>query len=166
MAVHRGRHVGRIEGDFVVFLIGMRINKPLKVRDWLFVFRAMPRMIKELEAHPESGFLGATQGLWTTGPTLVQYWRSFEQLERYARDPEAEHLPAWRAFNQRIRDSGDVGIWHETYRVGAGEYEAIYGNMPRVGLAAAGEHAPLGSTSTAARRTGARAEDEAPVAGY
>ena len=38
--------------------------------------------------------------------------------------------------------------------------------MPRVGLAAAGEHAPLGSTSTAARRIGARAEDEAPVAGY
>src|SRR3954469_21864429 len=156
MAVHRGRHVGRIEGHFVVFLIGMRINKPLKVRDWLFVFRAMPRMIKELEAHPDSGFLGATQGLWTTGPTLIQYWRSFEHLERYARDADAEHLPAWRRFNQLIRESGDVGIWHETYRVRAGEYESIFGNMPRVGLAAAGEHVPLGSTSTAARRLGVR----------
>ena len=48
----------------------------------------------------------------------------------------------------------------------AGEYEAVYGNMPRVGLARAGEHRPAGSTSTAARRIGARAEDEAPVAGY
>jgi fumigallin biosynthesis monooxygenase-like protein len=167
MPVHTGRHAARIEGDFVVFLIGMRVNKPWKLREWLFVFRAMPRMIKELEADPESGFLGATQGLWTTGPALVQYWRSFEHLERYARDPEAEHFPVWREFNRRIRDSGDVGIWHETYRVHAGEYEAIYVNMPRVGVAAAGELVPIGSTTgTAAQRIGARADDRAPVAGY
>jgi hypothetical protein len=166
MAVHKGRHVARIEGDFVVFLIGMRINKPWKLGEWLFVFRAMPKMIKELEARPDCGFLGATQGLWTTGPSLVQYWRSFEQLERYARDPDAEHLPAWRRFNQLVRGSGDVGIWHETYRVRAGEYETIYGNMPRVGLARVGDHEALGSTSTAAIRSGARAEDEAPITGY
>jgi Domain of unknown function (DUF4188) len=97
----------------------------------------------------------------------VQYWRSFEQLERYARDPQAEHLPAWRAFNRRIRDSGDVGIWHETYRVRAGECEAVYGNMPRVGLAAVGDLVPIGSTTaTAAQRIGARPDDRAPVTGY
>jgi hypothetical protein len=166
MAIHKGRHTARIEGDFVVFLIGMRINKPWKLREWSFVFRAMPRMIKELEADPDSGFLGATQGLWTTGPSLVQYWRSFEHLERYARDPDAEHLPAWREFNRRLRASGDVGIWHETYRVRAGEYEAIYGDMPRIGLAAAGDLVAIGSTNdTAALRIGARRdEDRAPVA--
>jgi hypothetical protein len=38
--------------------------------------------------------------------------------------------------------------------------------MPRVGLAGIGEHAALGSTSTAARRIGARDEDVAPVASY
>ena len=102
----------------------------------------------------------------TTGPTLVQYWRSFDHLERYARNPGAHHLPAWRRFNQRVRDSGEVGIWHETYKVRAGEYEAVYGNMPRVGLALAGEHHSVGTTSTAARRIGARSEDEAPVSGY
>jgi Domain of unknown function (DUF4188) len=166
MPVHKGRHVARMEGDFVVFLIGMRVNKPWKLREWLWVFRAMPRMIKELEADPESGFLGATQGLWTTGPSLVQYWRSFEHLERFARDPAASHLPAWRAFNQLVRGSGDVGVWHETYRVRAGEYEAVYANMPRVGLASAAEHLPVGSTSTAARRLGVRTADEPPVAGY
>jgi len=108
---------------------------------------------------------GRDQGLWTTGPSLVRYWRSFEDLERYARDPDAEHLPAWREFNQRVRASGDVGIWHETYRVRAGEYEAIYGNMPRVGLAAAGELIPVGSMNdTAALRIGAREDDRAPVA--
>jgi hypothetical protein len=167
MAIQNGRYTAKIEGDFVVFLIGMRINKPWKLSEWWFVFTAMPKMITELEADPSSGFLGATRGLWTTGPSLVQYWRSFEDLERYARSPEASHLPAWREFNRRIRGSGDVGIWHETYRVRAGEYEAIYGNMPPVGLAAVGELMPLGSTTaTAAQRIGARPDDRAPVAGY
>jgi hypothetical protein len=165
MAIHKGRHVARMDGDFVVFLIGMRINKPWKLREWLFVFRAMPKMIKELEADRDSGFLGATQGLWATGPSLVQYWRSFEHLERYARNPDAEHLPAWREFNRRVRGSGDVGIWHETYRVRAGEYETIYGDTPRVGLGAVGELVPIGSTSaTAAQRIGARPDDRSPVA--
>jgi hypothetical protein len=130
------------------------------------IFVAMPRMLRELERQPDSGFLGAAQGLLGGGPVVVQYWRSFEQLERYARDPEAQHLPAWRRFNQLVKGSGDVGIWHETYRVRAGEYETIYGNMPRTGLARVGRHAPLGSTSTAAIRSGARTDDQAPVAGY
>src|SRR3954453_22878543 len=138
MSVFNGRYSATIDGDFVVFIIGMRVNRPWRVRAWWPLFTAMPKMIRELEADPSSGFLGATQGLMTTGPTLIQYWRSFEHLERYARDADAEHLPAWRRFNQLIRESGDVGIWHETYRVRAGEYESIFGNMPRVGLAAAG----------------------------
>jgi hypothetical protein len=167
MSVFPGRHVARIDGDFVVFLIGMRINRPWKPHKWLPVFTAMRPMLKELEAHPESGFLGATQGLIAGGPAVVQYWRSFEQLERYARSPDAEHLPAWRRFNQRVRGSGDVGIWHETYRVRDGEYETIYGNMPRVLLAAVGDHVPIGSTNaTAARRIGARPDDTPPVEGY
>jgi Domain of unknown function (DUF4188) len=161
-----GRYTGTIEGDFVVFLIGMRVNKPWKVHRWLPVFAAMPKMLEELAEQPDSGFLGATRGFLNGGPVVVQYWRSFDHLDRYARDPDAEHLPAWRRFNQRVRASGDVGIWHESYRVPAGEYETIYGNMPRVGLAKVGVHRPLGSTSTAALRSSRREEDEAPVAGY
>jgi hypothetical protein len=166
MSVSRGRFSAQLDGDFVVFLIGMRINKPWKPHRWLPVFRAMPRMIKELERDPASGFLGSTLGLWTTGPSVVQYWRSFEDLERFARDPGSRHLPAWKSFNTLVRASGDVGIWHETYRVRAGEYEAVYGNMPRIGLALAGEHRPVGSTPSAARRLGERPDDEPPVAGY
>lgn len=166
MSICHGRHSASIEGDFVVFLIGMRINKPWKLHRWLPVFRAMPNMIRELEQVPDSGFLGATQGFLTTGPSLIQYWRSFEHLERYARNPEARHLPAWRAFNTRVRASGDVGVWHETYRVPAGGYEAIYANMPRVGLAKVAEHIPLGSTTSAARRLGERPADEPPIPGY
>ena len=52
------RMTARIDGDFVVFLIGLRVNKPWKIHKWLPVFLAMPRMLKELAANPESGFLG------------------------------------------------------------------------------------------------------------
>ena len=128
------RVTAQIEGDFVVFLIGMRVNKPWKVHKWFPVFRAMPRMIQELERRPESGFLGCIQTLGV----IVQYWRSFEHLEAYARDADRLHWPAWVDFNKRIGQSrGDVGIWHETYKVRAGEYECIYSGMPPIGLAKA-----------------------------
>ena len=166
MGVLPGRYTARIDGDFVVFLIGMRLNRPWKLRRSLFVLGAMRPMVKELEAQPELGMLHAEYGLFYGGPALVQFWRSFDHLERYARDADSLHLPAWRRFNQLVRGSGDVGIWHETFRVRSGEYEAIYGNMPRVGLGAVGEHAPLGSTTSAARRIGARPDDQPPVAGY
>lgn len=166
MSIFHGRHSAALEGDFVVLLLGMRINKPWKPHRWLPIVTAMSKMIGELRRDPDSGFLGATPCLFMTGPTVIQYWRSFEHLERYARNPDAQHLPAWRAFNQRVRDSGDVGIWHETYRVRAGDYEAIYVNMPRLGLANVAEHMPLGSTTSAARRLGERPADEPPIPGY
>ena len=78
------RVTAEIEGDFVVFLIGLRINKPWKVHKWLPVFRAMPRMISELEKRPESGFLGHIMSFGV----IVQYWRSFDQLEAYARNAD------------------------------------------------------------------------------
>jgi Domain of unknown function (DUF4188) len=37
--VSTGRYVADLEGDFVVFLIGMRINKPWKLHRWLPVYR-------------------------------------------------------------------------------------------------------------------------------
>ena len=40
-----------IDGEFVVFIIGMRINKPWKINKWLPVFLAMPRIVRELKAH-------------------------------------------------------------------------------------------------------------------
>lgn len=123
-----------VEGDFVVFVIGMRVNRPWKVHRWLPVFMAMPKMIAELEKKPESGFLGAQQCINLRSPMLVQYWRSFEQLEAYARDRDARHFPAWVKFNKTVSSNGDVGIWHETYRIAAGQYECIYNNMPPTGL--------------------------------
>jgi len=125
------RMCAQIEGDFVVFLIGMRINTLWKIHKWLPVFMAMPRMLKELASKPESGFLGAE----SAGLTSIQYWRSFDALEKYARDSDQQHWPAWVDFNKRIgRSRGDVGIWHETFQVRAGEYETVYSGMPPRGL--------------------------------
>lgn len=67
------------------------------------------------------------------GPTLIQYWRSFEDLERFDRNPEDPHLPAWRHFNRTVGSDGSVGIWHETYILERANYEAIYSNMPPSG---------------------------------
>jgi hypothetical protein len=136
-----------MEGEFVVFLIGMRINKPWKVHKWLPVFLAMPKMIKELRARPESGFLGYS-GL---GKIMVQYWRSFEHLEAYARDHNRLHWPAWVDFNKKIGKSrGDVGIWHETYLIKPGQYEAVYSGMPPYGLGKAGKLVPASGLRDAA----------------
>src|SRR5688572_25692483 len=132
------RMTARLDGPFVVFLIGMRINQLWRIDQWLPLARAMPRMIRELIARPELGLLGA-QAWFGRTTLMVQYWRTRDQLFAYARSRDAEHLPAWQAFNRRIGDSRAVGIWHETYEVAADQYEAFYRNMPRFGLAEAGE---------------------------
>ena len=148
----------QIEGDFVVFLIGMRINKPWKLHKWLPVFLAMPKMLKELERHPESGFLGSIFG----SKVIVQYWRSFEHLERYARSTDQLHWPAWVAFNKRTGNTREeVGIWHETYLVRAREYEAIYSGMPPFGLGKVGTLIPASG-----RHETARARLESKSAGF
>lgn len=149
-AVIPARMTARIEGDFVLFLIGMRINRPWKVHRWWPVFTAMPRMIRELEkAGPDSGFLGHN-GIGMG--VIVQYWRSFDHLEAYARDPARQHMPAWAAFNRAARDArGDVGIWHETYLVRAGQYECVYSGMPPHGLGRIGTLEPATGRRDAAR---------------
>ena len=147
-ALYRQKMTVEMDGDFVVFLIGMRINKPWKVHKWLPVFLAMPRMVRELKAKPELGCLNV---IMSPG-AIVQYWRSFEHLEAYARSRDHAHLPAWRAFNRSVSyGSGDVGIWHETYKVAAGQYEAVYGNMPAYGLGVAGRLVPAISHRETAR---------------
>jgi len=133
------RMTAKIEGDFVVFLIGMRINKFWKLRSWLPVARAMPRMLSELDRLPseETGFLGHN-GL--SFGAIVQYWRSFDHLEAYAKSNDHQHYPAWVAFNKKMKQSrGDVGIWHETFLVKAGQYETVYSGMPLYGLGKAAE---------------------------
>ena len=152
--INKNRMTGTLDGDFVVFLIGMRINRPLAVHRWLPVVRAMPRMLQELHRQPELGFLHAE--MWFARTTImVQYWRSMAQLLDYAHDRSAEHLPAWRAFNRSVGTDGSVGIWHETYSISPGKFENIYVNMPGFGLGKAGSlEIVSGSKNSAAGRLG------------
>jgi hypothetical protein len=132
-----GRMTAKLEGDFVVLLLGMRINRWWKFHQWIPVALAMPRMLRELKKKPELGLLGY-EIYGVVSPVVIQYWRSYDLLEKYASSVKHQHQPAWRAFNQRVFDNGDVGLWHETYWVKAGQYETIYTNMPKRGLGAVG----------------------------
>ena len=48
------RMFAKMDGDFVVFLIGMRVDSFWKIHKWLPVILAMFRMLKELKNNPES----------------------------------------------------------------------------------------------------------------
>ena len=147
-----GRYTAETEEPFVVFLIGMRVNRLWQFRKWFPVARAMNPMLQTLFQHPEKGFMGGQTYVTWRGVMMVQYWRSFEDLENFAKNPSDPHLEPWRRFNKAVGADGSVGIWHETYRIEPGRHEAIYANMPVSGLAAATKHVPVGKQSMTARR--------------
>jgi hypothetical protein len=146
------RMTADLQDEVVVFLIGMRINKLWKIHKWLPVALAMPKMIRELAQNPAAGLLSFES--WFGNPTImVQYWRSFEDLECYARSKDQEHYPAWKDFNQKAAKNGDVGIWHETYLIHPGDHESVYNNMPPFGLGKVTGIVPaVGKRNTAASR--------------
>lgn len=145
------------EGPIVVLLIGLRVNRWWKPWVWLPVAMAMGKMLAELGADPEAGLLGYET--WPGRTTLmVQYWRSHEQLQAYAHARSRAHVPAWARYAREVGDSGDVGVWHETYVVPAGGHESVYANMPAFGLGRA-----VGSTPATGRRHGALGRMEAAM---
>jgi hypothetical protein len=140
--VFPGRFTTENPEDIVVFIIGMRLNNRLAVRKWYPVFSSMPPMIKELYTNKEElGFLGMESyfGLRTT--TLIQYWRSMDDLLSYAKNEK--HLAAWKKFNVKMKNNDAVGFYHETYHVPMGNYESVYVNMPLFGLGEATKHVPV-----------------------
>ncbi|MEL6308125.1 MAG: DUF4188 domain-containing protein [Chloroflexota bacterium] len=155
--LYYGRYTAQIEGDFVVFLIGARFRmRDLFRAKW--VFDSMPAMQRELYKQTDSGFLGG-ENFFRFLPIetiLMSYWRSFDDLERFARSRDELHYPAWMRFYKEFGAEHPVGIWHETYMVRAGEYECIYGNMPKFGLAQARgvQHVNLKDVSRARERAG------------
>jgi len=149
--VNPARMTHDYDGELVVFLIGMRINQPLRPDRWLPVFRAMPGMLAELSRDPDSGLMGYRLTVAAGGPLLVQYWSSHEKLYAYASNPNAAHRPAWTRFNRMIRKApGAVGIWHETYV--ADKAESVYSGMPVTGLAAATSSVPVARRGDRARQ--------------
>ncbi|MFE9600661.1 DUF4188 domain-containing protein [Streptomyces hokutonensis] len=142
-----GRTTAAAEGEVVVLLIGMRINRFWAVHHWVPVFLAMPRMLRELGKDKSRGLLGHV--LLTASPRtyyVVQYWESKEKLYKYASSPDMLHHKAWAIINRKEKAGkvrGHVGLWHESYVVPEGSYEAIYADMPAFGLAAAHGQVPV-----------------------
>jgi hypothetical protein len=144
-----GRQTIENDQDIVVFLIGARINKWWLLPVSLPILASMPRMLRELAKDPSSGFLGV-QNLGLIG--MVQYWRSVEDLNRYAHDRARLHKPAWLRYMQKILGNGAVGVWHETYAVKAGSYEVVYTNMPLIGQGLFRKLVPATGELASARR--------------
>lgn len=144
------RSTHHYDGELVVFLIGMTINRPWRPDLWLPTLVAMPRMLRELSEDPDSGLLGYRLTFEGRGPTVIQYWNSVDKLYAYASDSQAKHRPAWAAFNRRARKApGAVGVWHETYPVDRAE--SIYVGTPAMGLARATTRVPVARKFNAAR---------------
>jgi hypothetical protein len=133
-----GRTTAAAEGEVVVLLIGMRINRFWAVHHWAPVF--LGHVL--LTASPRTYY-------------VVQYWESKEKLYAYASSPDMFHHRAWAIINRKEKAGkvrGHVGLWHESYVVPEGSYEAIYADMPAFGLAAAHGQVPV-------ERRGRRAKD-------
>jgi hypothetical protein len=167
--INKGRFSADVGADGVVlFLIGMRINRLWQVWKWLPVLVAMPRMLIELQRQRSLGLVGKPRTFVSGRVILVwQYWESFEKLDAYARASEHLHLPAWRAFNRRVRANGSVGIYHETILLGDKSVETVYANMPDFGLSAVtGVVSASARGQTAGLRLGKRDSDQPPVDPY
>ena len=146
-----GRFTAPNTSELVLFRIGMRFNGLRGIIPALRSFVSMPFMLAEQAADPQIGALSSTTSLAWPVITVTQFWRSFDDLERYATAADGRHTRMWRWFNKLGRSGLGTGIWHETYRIAPGTYEAIYVNMPRYGLAAASAHEPVGPAKARAR---------------
>ncbi|WP_435333626.1 DUF4188 domain-containing protein [Haloarchaeobius sp. TZWWS8] len=135
------RLVADVDGGFVVYINGMRLNKLRAIPQWLLAGRKLARMFDELEADPDSGFLGYQPAFM--GPrtgAAIQYWRSLEDLKRFANDPDGRHVPAWKWYDETVNDDGGVGFWAELYVVEEGNYETFFRNVRPIGI---GKYATL-----------------------
>jgi hypothetical protein len=106
--------------NLIVMYLGMRANS----------LRGIPTMLKfgrrigeSVKANPP-GLLGHERIIFSPRHVgMRQYWRDFEALESWARDPP--HLVWWKEY---LKDTAGTGFWHEMYSK-AGGFEAIYDNI-------------------------------------
>lgn len=102
-----GTHYGEIEGDFALFLIGARFNT-VASSDVAGAGLAMQAMQRELESRAqELGYMSG-ESFVSTNPTTstvlyVQYWRSMEQLNKYAKSAMNKHLRTMIQYGRSSR---------------------------------------------------------------
>lgn len=130
--------------ELVVVYLGLRVSA---LKGLAAIFRIGPGL-DQIKKRPPDGLLaheGLLYGWRHIG--FRQYWRDLESLEAFTRSEP--HRDWWAHFMKQ--DSG-AGFWHETYRLKGG-MEAVYLNMPPIGLAAfAPNRAPEGAWKNARGR--------------
>ena len=123
-----GQQMAEVEADeAVLFVIGMRFNRLRKVRSWWPVFVGMPKMLKELEEHPEEGLLHARSYFSGRQLMVLQYWRSAEDLGRYAKDmgPRPRCRRGQRSTSRCGRQWGRRHLPRDLHRAARGHREPL-----------------------------------------
>ena len=134
------RMTAEIDGDFVVFLIGARFNSKLQLARSLVDLggrRGMRHMLDYLVSQPDKGLLAYEMGL----PTIVQYWRSFEQLEAFARDRDDPHLEVWHQYWRRVGRHRDRYLARDI----PGQGRAVRGDLRQHAATRAGQGRSAGA---------------------
>ncbi|QKE84210.1 DUF4188 domain-containing protein [Arthrobacter sp. NEB 688] len=150
------------DGPLTVFLIGLRVHRPWRVGIVRQAASAMPRMIVELERNKAAaeageaeslGYLGSRSTVHLMATTMVQWWRSTEELYAYANAADHLHRPAWTEFYAVAKkDPAAVTIWHETYEVQPHGAESVYAGPKPFGLAKVAGVLPVGRRGQTARQ--------------
>jgi hypothetical protein len=138
--------------DLVVIYLGMRAST---LRGVITLIRFGPRIDKSVAEKPAGLLLHERIFFSPRHLGMRQYWHDFESLEAWTRT--LPHKGWWGDF---LRDRGGTGFWHEAYSLRGG-MEAVYIDMPPLGLGAAVPRQPARGSMFSARRRLAR-EGEVP----
>ena len=162
--VKPGRFTAQVDGPFVVVRVGIRVNRFFLFWKWIPTLRATVPLLRALLRVQAPGLLGGfTLLYWQSSIGIIQYWRSFDDLERFAHSKESGYHALWSRYQASPGANGSVGLWYEVFSVEPARYEVVYDNTPVIGLAAATEHVPaVGRRETARRRLGGESEPAVP----
>ena len=141
--IFTGQYTATTNKSFVIFLVGIRINNLWALHKWIPFVTRLFLLRKHLKKNNHSSLLNTKTWYSRREIMLVQYWHSLESLETFAHSEMEPHLVSWREYNTKIGKSADIGVWHETYFVDKRNFESIYNNMPRSGLALATNHCSI-----------------------
>jgi fumigallin biosynthesis monooxygenase-like protein len=141
--------------DLVVIYLGMRLHSLRGIRR---LASLGPQIEKSVQAKPPGLLLHERLFLSPRHAGMRQYWHDFDSLEAWTRT--LPHKAWWRDF---LRDPAGTGFWHELYSR-AGDMEAVYIDMPPLGLGAVmPRHPARGSMFSARRRLRRAGEGPPPV---
>ncbi len=148
------RMTAEVEGEFLVFVVELRIHQWWRFRKWYPAVRAMTKMLVELLEKPEFGLMHYEYWFVFRRQVFLMYWRSYEHMHDWVLNKDATHIAGWKMLNRLMKDYPKVlGFWHESFIVQTNQYESFYRNVPTVGLGKAGSLMPvIGRMPTAAAR--------------